>query len=168
MAENKKGILDNKGRFFGKLSVIDLLVVVLLVAVAGALAFRFTSSGMSRGNNCTVSYTVMIEGVRGFTVPNYEIGLECYDKQKKEYIGKITGVSSEPLEYYQPQLDGSLVLTSRPDDYRVFVTIEAEARETDNAYLINGVYELKVGSQINLNTKLTDVAATIYDKEVIK
>lgn len=165
MSGAKKQFLDEKGRVFGRLNIIDLLVLLLLVGLAVAVLYRFTSSSMTKDVNCRVRYTLMIEGVRDFTLEYYEEGLTCFDKVKGEYIGDIVAIRSEPLTVTIHQFDGSLYIAEHPDNLRVYVDIESDARETSSTYLLNGAYELKVGSQINLNTKSIDVWGIIVSAE---
>lgn len=164
----KRGILDENGRFFGRLNIIDLTVFVMVAVLVLAIAYRFTSSAMTKQDNCRVRYTLLIEGVRELSLEYYEEGLSCFDKLKQEYIGNIVAVRSEPLDGPVTQLDGSVVMAAQPDRLRLYVDIESDARETASAFLLNGAYELKVGSQINLNTRYIDVWGFIVSAEIIE
>ena len=161
------GILDNRGRLFGKLNVIDALVVILIIGLIAAAGYRFTASGMTRAADSTVRYTIMIEGVREFTIPYYQIGLRAFDARNGEFIGHIVGVRYEPLTVHMPLFDGTVVYVERTDIFRVFVEIEASARETDTAILVEGAYELNVGRRVHLNTKFIDVEGIIFSAEII-
>ena len=161
------GILDRHGRLFGKLNVIDALVVILLIGLMAAAGYRFTASGMTREADSTARYTIMIEGVREFTILYYQAGLRAFDARNGEFIGLIAEVRYEPLTVHMPLFDGSVVLAERTDIFRVFVDIEASARETDTAILIEGAYELNVGRRIHLNTKFIDVEGIIVSAEII-
>ncbi|MCL2703437.1 MAG: DUF4330 domain-containing protein [Defluviitaleaceae bacterium] len=160
-------MLDERGKLFGKLNIIDALVILLLVGLVAAVGYRFTASGMTRTADARVRYTLMIEGVRDFTLEYYQIGLRCHDERKHEYIGDIVGVRSEPFIIPLPLSDGTVVMSERPGLLRIFVDIEADARETASSILINGVYDLKVGSKVKLNTKFIDVEGVISAAEMI-
>ena len=40
-------LIDEKGKLFGKLNIVDLVVVVLIVAIIAAVGVRFTSSKLN-------------------------------------------------------------------------------------------------------------------------
>ena len=55
-------IMDEKGRLFGKLNIVDFLVLVLLVVVAAALAFKFLGreDPIGTGEKPGLTYTVRV------------------------------------------------------------------------------------------------------------
>lgn len=161
-------MLDKNGRLFGKVNIIDALIVVMVILLAFAAVYRFTASGMVRTTDQRVRFTLMIEGVREFTIPYYQIGLRCFDARNREFIGVIAGVAYEPLTAAQTLLDGTVILAERPDIFRVFVDIEAYARETPSAILVEGAYELNVGRRINLLTKFIDVEGIVISAYMIE
>jgi hypothetical protein len=161
-------VLDNKGRLFGRLNIIDCLAVILVVALAAAAVYRFTASGMTKDTNCRVRYTLVIRPVRDFTLEFYDKGLPCYDKAKQEYIGDVDGFRFERYQLSGVMNDGTYKMADRPEQSTVYLDIVADARETDTAFLLNGAYELKVGSEININTKYVDVTGTVVSAEVIE
>lgn len=57
-------LVDEKGKLFGKLNIIDLLVVVLLIVAAALVATKLLGRGEGSGTGTTVlTYTVKVEGV---------------------------------------------------------------------------------------------------------
>lgn len=161
-AKNKKnGVIDKNGRIFGRMSIVDFFVIVLLIGIAAATVYRFTAQGMTAETTGRLSYTIKISGVREFTNEYYEEGLRCYDKDKDAFIGTVKSVSIEPVKVPMTKLDGSIVEAVQPGRIVVFLEIEAEYSETNSAYFLYGSYELKTGSQVHLNTKYTDVVATV-------
>ncbi|MDR1703689.1 MAG: DUF4330 domain-containing protein [Clostridiales bacterium] len=161
-------VLDKKGRLFGRLNIIDCVAVLLIIALAAAAVYRFTASGMTKNTNCRIRYTLVIRPVRDFTLDFYDKGLSVYDKAKQEYIGDVDGFRFEPYELSGVKNDGTFVMAARPEQSTVYLDIAADARETDTAFLLNGAYELKVGSEININTKYVDVTGTVVSAEIIE
>ena len=45
-------LIDEKGRLFGKINLIDLLVVLLIVAVLAAVVWKLGGSGRYREKGC--------------------------------------------------------------------------------------------------------------------
>ena len=59
-------MLDEKGRLFGKINIIDLLVLLLIVAVAVVVGIKLMGGGGLLGNDAqgaTITYTVKVSGV---------------------------------------------------------------------------------------------------------
>ena len=58
-------LIDHNGRLFGKISVIDVLVLAVVVVLAAALYFKSnqTHTGTSVTNN-EITYQVLASGVR--------------------------------------------------------------------------------------------------------
>ena len=59
-------IIDEKGRLFGKLNLIDLLVIILLIAAVAAVAWKLVGKKAAEAvadTGRTITYTVTVEDV---------------------------------------------------------------------------------------------------------
>lgn len=57
-------IVDEKGKLFGKLNIIDLLVILLVVAAVVLVGIKLMGKGgVSGGAGTTLTYTVVVRGV---------------------------------------------------------------------------------------------------------
>jgi hypothetical protein len=154
--------MDKNGRLFGKLSIIDLFIVVLLIAAIAAGAYKmFSSSTSVSAGEKKLSYTLKISGVRDFTYEYYEPGFLCFDKKTDEPVGEIIGVRQEPYRERVVLLDGSVIYAEKPGVITIYLDIETDGTETDAAFFAGGTYELKAGSELNLRTKYVDVIGII-------
>jgi hypothetical protein len=71
--EAHMNLLDEKGRLFGKLNIVDFLVILLIVVVAVVLAVKFSGSDSidaESGETVTLTYTVRVAGVDQATYEN--------------------------------------------------------------------------------------------------
>ena len=61
-------MLDEKGRLFGKINIIDLLVVLLVLVVAAVVAIKLLGGGDglpgAEGTSTHLTYTVEVDGVK--------------------------------------------------------------------------------------------------------
>ena len=90
-------MFSKNGKLFGKISVIDIAVVLLLVVLVVGVALRFSGgAGGQFVSGNSYECVVKVKNVRDYTVKALEKGGEVYDKTTKEYIGTIVGVTSEP------------------------------------------------------------------------
>jgi hypothetical protein len=66
-------LMDEKGRLFGKVNIVDLLVVLLVIVVAVVLAVKLTggdSAVADSGEDVTLTYTVWVTEVDQATYEN--------------------------------------------------------------------------------------------------
>lgn len=158
-------MMDKNGKLFGKISIIDVFVLLIIIGIVIGTVYRFSSGNIFDSiAGKTLSYTVRIEGIRDFTYTFYEqgIGKPCSDKKTGQSIGTVKAVRQEPFLDEGTLPDGTVVLAEKPSNIVVYVDIQANGSQTEEAYFANGTYEIKVGSEINLNTKYTDALGTVY------
>ena len=57
-------VVDEKGKLFGKLNIIDLLVILLLIVAVALIGWKVTrKDGASNASRTILTYTVEVEGV---------------------------------------------------------------------------------------------------------
>lgn len=68
-------VVDEKGKLFGKLNIVDLLVILLLVAAVVLVAYKMMNRGDGSGaGHKALTYTVLVENVE----PEVYEGLKAY------------------------------------------------------------------------------------------
>ncbi len=156
--------MDKNGKLFGKISVVDIIAVLIIVGVVAGTIYKFVSpyTRIDTGQK-TIAYTLKINGVRDFTYEYYtkEENIKCFDKKTGEFIGVIKGVRQEPFYDTVMRTDGGIANAEMPGVIIVYLDIEVEGVETENAYFARGTYEIKAGSEVPLNTKYVDVITTV-------
>jgi len=154
--------MDKSGKLFGKISIIDLFVILILLAIIGGTIYRFASpaTAVAQGD-VVINFTARIDGVRDFTLEYYQIGLPVFDRMANQQIGRIVGVRYEPQYAFGIAADGRAVHAPRPGIMVVFVDIETDGRETEQAIFAAGTYELRVGSIVHFATRYVEVQATV-------
>jgi hypothetical protein len=154
--------VDENGKLFGKISVIDIFAVIALVGVISGTAYKFMSprAAVASGEK-TISYTLEIFGVRSFTFDNYHAGDLCFDKKTGTRIGEIVAKSQKIHRERVSLANGSVILAERPDTIAISLDIETKGSETETGFFSGGTYELKAGSEVQLNTKYMEVYGTI-------
>ncbi len=143
-------MIDNKGRLFGKLNIVDLLIVILVVVAVCATVYKFGFSEHSDVNesNTRIEYVLKAKGVRGFTVDSIKIGDSIYDEETDNLLGTITAVEAKDAMDYVLKADGTTVYTSKPDRYDAYITVESDARILDGGYFTGGTKEIGAFSNI--------------------
>jgi len=155
--------MDKNGKLFGKISIVDLIVLLLVVAVAVGTIYRFMSpaAAVDQGDSA-VNFTIRIDDVRDFTLINYHVGLRVYDRQTGQFIGHISSIESRSSYQPVPTFDGTIINAYRPGRITIYIEITAEGgRVAPGAIYVQGTYEITAGSIIYITTKYVQVSGVI-------
>lgn len=161
----KKGkVFDEKGRLFGKINVIDLLVIALIIAVAAIAATKLMGRSLGLPGESKISW---IE----YTVEVPLVQESVYDAVKAEVDGggdgaqlmadglmldgRIIEISSEPYILPVERADGVIVASEQPGYVTVNVTIQA-AISNDITQKV-GTQEVRIGKNHIVKTKTVEL-----------
>lgn len=157
-------IIDRNGRLFGKISVIDLLVVavVLVMAVALSVKKNQTHTGTSV-TNTSITYQVLVSGVRTYVSNAVTVGDLMFDQDRSSggTLGKITSVEVLPSGKLAELNDGTVDTIPVEDGVNLLLTVEGSGLIRDGRYLLNRVYDLGVNSSRNFYTKYAQFTGTV-------
>ena len=159
--------MDKNGKLFGKISIVDLVVAILIIVIVAGTAWRFTSPAAALSqSDAVVDFTIRIEGVRDFTLQYYHEGLRVYDRQAGQFIGHISGITSGPHYEPHPLLDGTVAWKRVPGRIAIYMDVVANGRLTPTAVYIEGTYEITAGSLIYIRTKYVQTSGTIHSVDI--
>lgn len=161
--------LDEKGRVFGKISVVDLTIVLVLVVAAAW--FGYAKFGRDLGaeiaaREAPARFTIVIATIRPTTAACFHEGDKVFEFKTGANIGVITGVAVEQGDVWALQPDGRWLRTKTDDRVDAYVTVEATARVGENTITVNGV-EVRVGTSIGITTKWVQVNGNIMTLELL-
>lgn len=94
-------MIDEKGRLFGKINIVDLLVLLVVIIAAGVLAVKFLGNrGEGAGGGPTkVTYTVLVENVRDEVYQHIQEHIPSTLMASGDLLdGQVVAVSGEPHE----------------------------------------------------------------------
>ncbi|MDO5028673.1 MAG: DUF4330 domain-containing protein [Bacillota bacterium] len=157
-------IIDKKGKLFGLINIIDLLVLVIVVGLLAFGAKRMGSGSVSQSETKEALVTYEISEIRQLSVDQIKPGDPLYHYDKGTYIGTIENVDVEP---YREKVDynGRWVEAEVPKKFVATVTVKANIEETDQYYLVGGE-QTRVGIQFRLKNKNFAAFGTVIDVEV--
>lgn len=147
-------ILDNKGRLFGKINMVDLLIVLLLVSIAaGAYLFFFGGSDNQVAETGKVVYDFEITNVNKDFVDAITPGDPIRDSNRGNELGTVVSKTSrEATMLNEDLINGRYVIAEVPDAYDVIITIEANGNITPANIIVGGA-EVKVGKKFFIKGK---------------
>ena len=166
-------LIDEKGRLFGRLSVVDLLVVLAVVVMAAALYVKNDRLGMGGGGRIsgeeqTITFQVRLRGAQRYLVDAIRTGEEVHDpnySSGSRTVGEITGVEiiRDPGAAVEALDDGTAGLVEVEGSVDALVTVQATGVMNGRSCLINGVYNLGINSARVYCTRRVQFTGTIVD-----
>ena len=157
-------IIDHNGRLFGKLSIIDALVIAVVIVMAAALYFKSnqTQTGTSVATQ-DITYQVLVSGVRTYVADAVRAGDYMYDQDHTSGgpLGQITEVQQLPSSRLAEFIDGTVEAVSMEDGVNLLITVKGSGLYSDGRCLINRVYDLGVNSARNFYTPYAQFTGTV-------
>ena len=156
-------VLDKKGKLFGKVSVVDIFVIILIAGLLAGAFYKLSSPVTNAifGGDSTIYFSVRIQDVREFTQVYYKPGMSVYDSKTGLFLGRIEEVHVEPFVAKIEKSDGTIVAAAKPERIEIVLDIAGQGIETSQAFLVEGSYEVKIGAGVLLGTKYVDVSGYI-------
>ncbi len=160
-------IIDKKGKLFGKISIIDIIIVLVVVLAVAFVGYKFVKSGTTStvfNKAQDVQMTFYVEEANDFTAKSINVGDNVVDFVQSTTIGKVTKVETAPSVAFSPTSDGKLVKASKEGYVSLKVTVEGKGTLggngltiSGNDYLIGQNYNVKLGKVQFEKAKVSDV-----------
>lgn len=155
-------IIDKNGKLFGKINIIDLLVILLIIGAGIGFGLRFVSTAADNVRSQTkLTYVVEVENIRSYAVDALQKKGIATDTKTKNIIGEIVDVSASAMKTQALKADGTTVFAEVPGKYSARVTVTADGRESDRGYFVGENIELSVGSSVSLSTKYVNTSGKV-------
>ena len=159
-------LINKDGKLFGKINIIDILVVLLIIAAAIFAVFKMTDFGKSE-NMPVAKYEFKIEKVRMQTVEAWsENALDIIDAETKTQMGDIVSISYEPARELVQKTDGSYCISNHSDRYDVTLTMQVNVKETEKGYYTADNAYIAPGKTMGLSNGYAQTFGEIISMEV--
>ncbi len=148
-------IVDQKGRLFGKVNLLDLVVVLAILAVAGRFGYQhyMGKQAAPTGEDKQVAVTMKFAAVQQPTVDNVPVGTAIYDSKSGGYLGKVVDVWSQPATVFTTSVDGRMFEAPSKDRVDFFMVVAGRGRVSPNAVTL-GDFEMKIGRTNYVKSRL--------------
>lgn len=162
-------IINKDGKLFGKVSIVDVAVVIIILVLAiGGYRMFSGNTGAVVSTGEKIECTFIVKNVRTYTVEALEKKGSLYDKTSKEYIGEIKDIKVEDGLYQVNMADGSFKQATAEDRYNVYVTVEFEGKASENGYYTAANKYLGAGTTLGITTKYAECESTVYSINSMK
>ena len=160
-------MINKDGKLFGKISIVDIAVILIIVILAVGIYVRFGSNAVSEVvSGEKIECTFIVKNVRSYTAEALKKGGPLYDKTSKEYIGEITNVEITDGKYQVNMADGTFKAAVPDERYNVYVTVEFTGKTSDTGHYTAANKYLAAGTSVILNTKYAQCESDVYSINV--
>lgn len=149
-------IIDNNGRLFGKISIIDVMVLLLAVVLAAALYMKthtmtHTSTEVAYD---TITFTYFCRGIPGYVKDTLRVGDKIFDSDNMTVgsLGEIVDIQFLPGTEYRKNDDGTHGYFPADECVDIMMTVRGQGLVTDGTYQINRIYPIGVNANRNYCT----------------
>lgn len=159
-------LIDEKGRLFKKINVIDLIILVIILA-AGVFVFqKYANAGLQTifNNKQRVSIQFYVEDCPAYLGDSMKVGQTAKDKVTNSLFGKVTAIEIGPSIFFASDSEGKMQASSKPGYISMTITVEGDGiYDTmgvtyDNIdYYVWKYVELRVGDNL-VNTRVKTIA----------
>lgn len=157
-------IINEKGKLFGLINIIDLTVLLILALLVVGGATRMKSKPIVVNEDSKAIITFEVSDVRMATVENIVVGDPVYHYDKGGFIGNIVEVSHEP--YKEPvESNGKWVNAEVPGKYVATFKVEAEVKDNPDVVVAGGE-QTRVGIQFRVKNKRIAFFGTVMNIDV--
>ena len=156
-------IIDDKGRLFGIINIIDLFISVLLIVLIGFGTYKvFRVNPTVAVNTQKVTMVYFIQEVRDVTYNAIEEGEIAKDYDKNSVYGKIIKKEALPAKKMAETADGRFVEAEIPNRFDVKIYIEGDAVISKTGVYMGG-QEVRIGYTAAIKGKRFGTRGFIYD-----
>ena len=150
--------IDERGRIFGKVNVVDILVLLIIVAVVILAAVRFKDASV---DTVPVRITLSLERARQATVDALDVKGTVTD-DGGTVLGQVQDVTVTPTkEQFMTQAD-ELKAFDSPIFSDVMIAVLGEGVVSGSSVRVGGV-PIRVGKRITLLGPGFEIQTTILD-----
>lgn len=160
-------ILNNKGQLFGKINIIDLIIILVIVAVIGGGIYKFSTLDniFSSDNLKEVSLVLEVPEVNEGLIASIEKGDVLYDSVRGSEFGTVTSKGFVPHKELVTDIKGIAEYKEIPELYDVELQIKSLGNITNNGTII-GSTPIYIGSSIRLRSSLYVFTSDVLNIEI--
>ncbi|MCL1987081.1 MAG: DUF4330 domain-containing protein [Firmicutes bacterium] len=158
-------MLDEKGRLFGKISVIDLIVILGVVILVAGFVYNRTSQNIRQiiAAETPIYVTFEVENVRDFSFASVEIGDTIFRQHERIPLGQVVQITQQPTNEITITSDGTAIYAPVENRYNMHITILATGSITDAGFFVNGTQQMATGGTMALQSNRFLATVRIFD-----
>lgn len=161
-------IINEKGKLFGLINVIDLLVILVIV-IGGIGLLKYKDIGafvnrMSADDTGNVYLTYSISGIKEVSVDGVSIGDTFFDEDSRQIIGPVVDKIATPSKISTTNSDGEFVYSEIPDRFDLLIKVQAKGSWNELEIVVNN-NDVQIGEKQEISSRMSNFSAVIYGIE---
>ena len=158
-------IIDKNGRLFGKISIIDVAVLLVVAVMALGLYVKSTTKDITAAtDNKVITYQISANAVPEYMADALVVGDQLFEDGNKATngsLGTITDIQTTPGDRLAELSDGTLEMVPVEEAVNLLITVEGEGIADEDGYRLNRTYTLGVNSARNFATPYSQFTGTV-------
>ena len=166
-------IIDEKGRLFGKVSIIDIAVVlvILIAIIGGIVVYNNIENGKIApsdsaliGHNSAATDAIVefeIANVRDITKNALNVGDKVYSAETDKFLGEITKIDSKPYKDPITSTDGTMVFVPVPEKYTLTLSVKVTGQQTEKGFYSLDNTHFATGDAMPIKTETIETTPNI-------
>jgi hypothetical protein len=157
-------LIDEKGRLFGKINIVDFIVIAVIVLGIAGVAYKFISSSTSLFKKTeNIEIVFYNEDLPAYVADAINVGDQVKDSVKNTVFGKVVAKETDKSVVFAPDAKGELIQTTRPGYVSMKLYVQGEGIFTDTGVIFNNAdyyvgrsLELRAGNGV-IWTRVSDI-----------
>ena len=157
-------MIDEKGRLFGKISVIDIFVILAVIVLAAGFVYNRTSQHVRQiiMADTPMYVTFLVEGVRDFSLEAVQEGDIFFRQHERAPLGRVSRIEMGPAYGIMIRTDGTAEYVPMEGRFNMYITLSGVGSITDTGFFINGTQQMSEGGRISIQSNSFLAMAMVY------
>lgn len=163
-------IIDNKGRIFGLINYLDLMVLLIVALLVGKFFILDNDENskelLQSQSNKEILLTYNIKGVKEISISSVKAGDVFRDVATGTVLGEVVKKEVVNSQIQTTDRDGNVIYSPIPDKYDLMITLKSMGNviETDRDIKVSNV-DVKIGLSMLIESKQIRYMGVIYGIE---
>ncbi|SHJ61939.1 DUF4330 domain-containing protein [Paramaledivibacter caminithermalis] len=163
-------IIDEKGRIFGLINYLDLMVLLIVALLAGKFFVLDNDENakelLQSQSNKEILLTYYIKGIKEISVNSVKEGDVFRDVETGSILGEVVKKEVANSQIQTTDTEGNVIYSIIPDRYDLILTLKSKGNvtETDRDIKVSNV-DVQIGRSMLIESKLIRFMAVIYGIE---
>lgn len=161
-------IIDENGKLFGKISIVDIGIILLVIFGIVAVAYKLNITDAAKKETVTVRYTICAEGLRQQSVDAISQASEnIIDAENDDALGTIVDIKKENAVQIVAMADGTFKVAEHPEKFDLYVTLEVDGTiSADGTVHTASGKKIMYGDTIGINNGYSQMFGTVENVEI--
>jgi len=159
-------MVDNHGRIKGRVSIVDIIIVLAVLGLVAGFIYRQAAPqiGAILRPDDEFYITFEVNRIRSVIAEDaVVVGDLVFRQHDRQPLGRIIYVERRPATEIMQRTDGSAILAQMEDRYALHITIEAMGTVSESGFLVNGNDPMAPGAEVALiNRRFIFPLARVY------